>query len=122
VALARFDSQIDSQTAVSTAKRSEDSIQLEDYFEFLEPDAMRIKGHRIGIESILRRYVAGEPVEEIARHFDTLRPVDIYATVTYLLPGCGPLASAMGVKAGPSADGEWPMPLGTAGHQVGYCL
>jgi len=28
----------------------------------------------------------------------------------------------MGVKAGPSADGEWPMPLGTAGLQVGYCL
>src|SRR5712691_7053456 len=24
----------------------------------------------------------------------------------------------MGVKAGPSADGEWPMPLGTAGLQV----
>jgi len=60
-------------------------MQLEDYFEFLEPDAIRIKGHRIGIESILRRYVAGEPVEEIAHHFDTLRPVDIYATITYYL-------------------------------------
>jgi hypothetical protein len=35
-------------------------MRLEDYFEFVEPDYIRIKGHRIGIESILRKYL--EPV------------------------------------------------------------
>jgi uncharacterized protein (DUF433 family) len=60
-------------------------MRLEDYFEFLEPNHIRIKGHRIGIESILWKYLAGEPAEEIARQYDTLRPVDIYAAITYYL-------------------------------------
>jgi len=60
-------------------------MQLEDYFEFLEPNHIRIKGHRVSIESILHKYLAGQPVEEIARQYDTLRPVDIYATITYYL-------------------------------------
>jgi uncharacterized protein (DUF433 family) len=60
-------------------------MRLEDYFEFVEPDYIRIKGHRIGIESILRKYLAGEAAEEIAHQYDTLRPVDIYATITYYL-------------------------------------
>jgi hypothetical protein len=28
-------------------------MQLEQYFDFLAPDDIRIKGHRIGIESVL---------------------------------------------------------------------
>jgi uncharacterized protein (DUF433 family) len=60
-------------------------MQLEDYFEFIEPNHIRIKGHRIGIESILSKYLAGQAVEEIARQYDTLRPVEIYATITYYL-------------------------------------
>ncbi len=60
-------------------------MRLEEYFEFVEPDYIRIKGHRIGIESILRKYLAGQAAEEIAHEYDTLRPVDIYATITYYL-------------------------------------
>ena len=30
-----------------------DSMQLKDYFEFLGPDDIRIKGHRIGIDDVL---------------------------------------------------------------------
>ena len=60
-------------------------MQLEEFFEFVEPDHIRIRGHRIGIESILTKYLAGQPAEEIARRYDTLRPVDIYATITYYL-------------------------------------
>jgi uncharacterized protein (DUF433 family) len=60
-------------------------MRLEDYLEFVDPDAIRIKGHRIGVESILWRYLAGEPAEQIARGYDTLRPVDIYAAITYYL-------------------------------------
>jgi len=60
-------------------------MQLEEFFEFVEPNHIRIKGHRIGIESILAKYLAGQSAEEIARQYDTLRLVDIYATVTYYL-------------------------------------
>ncbi len=30
---------------------------LEDYFEFLAPDDIRVKGTRVGIESILYKYI-----------------------------------------------------------------
>jgi uncharacterized protein (DUF433 family) len=60
-------------------------MQLEDYFEFIEPNHIRIKGHRIGIESILSKYLDGQTAEEIAQQYDTLRPIDIYATITYYL-------------------------------------
>jgi hypothetical protein len=28
-------------------------MQLEDYFEFLDPDDIRLKGHRIGIDNVI---------------------------------------------------------------------
>lgn len=32
---------------------------LEDYFEFLDPDDIRIKGHRIGIDDVIDYYLQG---------------------------------------------------------------
>lgn len=32
-------------------------MQLEDYFDFLAPNDIRIKGHRIGIETVLDDYL-----------------------------------------------------------------
>jgi hypothetical protein len=32
-------------------------MQIEDYFDFLSPDDIRIKGHRIGIESVLNEFI-----------------------------------------------------------------
>ncbi|MCC5656800.1 DUF433 domain-containing protein [Nostoc sp. XA010] len=40
-------------------------MQLEDYFEFLDPDAIRIKGHRIGIDNVIQYYLQGYSPEEI---------------------------------------------------------
>ena len=60
-------------------------MQLDEYFEFLEPNDIRIKGHRVGIESILRKYLAGRTAEDIARDYDTLSLVSIYASITYYL-------------------------------------
>ena len=43
-------------------------MQLEDYFDFLAPDDIRIKGHRIGIEFVLYEYIYhGQTPEELAR-------------------------------------------------------
>jgi uncharacterized protein (DUF433 family) len=58
-------------------------MQLEDYFDFLGPDDIRIKQHRIGIDDVLELYLDGYTPEEIVSHYPTLRPVDVYATITY---------------------------------------
>jgi len=61
-------------------------MKLEDYFDFLSPDDVRIKGHRIGIESILYDYLdRHRSPEQIARRFPTLGLDQIYATILYYL-------------------------------------
>lgn len=59
---------------------------LEDYFEFLAPDDIRVKGTRVGIESILYEYIYRQrSPEEIIKHFSTLTIAQIYATILYYL-------------------------------------
>lgn len=60
-------------------------MQLEDYFDFLSPDDIRIKGHRIGIDNVLDYYLEGYSPEEIAANLPTLSLEQIYATITYYL-------------------------------------
>lgn len=61
-------------------------MKLEDYFDFLAPDDIRIKGHRIGIESVLYEYIhRAQAPEEIAVRFPTLSLEQIYATILYYL-------------------------------------
>ena len=59
-------------------------MQLEDYFDFLAPDDIRIKGHRIGIENVLYEYLFNAMTpDELQRRFPTLTLEQIYATLTY---------------------------------------
>jgi uncharacterized protein (DUF433 family) len=59
-------------------------MQLEDYFNFLAPNDIRLKGHRIGIETILFDYLEfGLSAEEIALQYPTLSLEEIHATLTY---------------------------------------
>jgi len=61
-------------------------MQLEDYFDFLGPDDIRIKGHRHGIETILYDYIhGGQSPEEIAENYPTITLEQIYATITYYM-------------------------------------
>jgi uncharacterized protein (DUF433 family) len=61
-------------------------MRLEDYFDFLAPDDIRIRGHRIGIESVLYEYLyRARTPEEIAERFDTLTLDQVYATILYYL-------------------------------------
>lgn len=61
-------------------------MQLENYFNFLAPNDIRLKGHRIGIESVLYEYLhRARTPEEIAECFPTLRLEQIYATILYYL-------------------------------------
>jgi uncharacterized protein (DUF433 family) len=61
-------------------------MQLEDYFDFQRPDDIRIKGHRIGIETILYDYLYNAmTAEEIAKKWETLTLEQVYATILYYL-------------------------------------
>jgi uncharacterized protein (DUF433 family) len=59
-------------------------MQLEDYFDFLTPTDIRVKGTRIGIETILNDYLDfGLFPEAIALRYPTLDLEAVYATITY---------------------------------------
>lgn len=61
-------------------------MQLEDYFNFLAPDDIRIQGTRIGIENILYEYIYRcKTPEEIATQFHTVSLEQVYATILYYL-------------------------------------
>ncbi len=61
-------------------------MQLEDYFEFLAPNDIRLKGHRIGIESVLYEYIHNaQTPEDMTVRFPTLSLDQIYATILYYL-------------------------------------
>lgn len=61
-------------------------INLEEYFNFLAPDDIRVKVTRIGIETILFDYVYRDrTVEEIAQSYSSLTLEQVYATILYYL-------------------------------------
>ena len=61
-------------------------MKLEDYFSFHAPDDIRIKGSRIGIESVLYEYIHREQSPgSIADRFPTLTLEQIHATILYYL-------------------------------------
>lgn len=58
-------------------------MELENYFDFLSDDVIRIKGTRVGIETVLSDYLNGVSPEEIAARYLTLSLEQVYATLTY---------------------------------------
>jgi len=59
---------------------------LEDYFDFLSSDDIRIKGTRVGIESVLDEYLNfGKSPEAIAEQFSTITLEQVHATILYYL-------------------------------------
>ena len=61
-------------------------MQIKDYFNFLVEDDIRIKGTRIGIETVLYDYIHnGQTAEAIADRYYTLTLEQVYATILYYL-------------------------------------
>lgn len=61
-------------------------MRLEDYFNFLAPDDIRLKGTRIGIETILFDHLfRDKSPEEIANTYTSLTLEQVYATILYYL-------------------------------------
>lgn len=60
-------------------------MELESYFDFISDNAIRLKGTRIGIETILRDYELGATPEEVVIRYPTLSLQQVYAAITYYL-------------------------------------
>lgn len=59
-------------------------MQLEDYFNFLAPDDIRVKGTRVGIETILWDYLEkGRTVDQIVEDYPSVNREQVHATLTY---------------------------------------
>lgn len=61
-------------------------MQLEDYFSFLAPNDIRIRGTRVGIETVLYDtiYRSSRP-EDIVAQYPSLTLEQVHATITYYL-------------------------------------
>ena len=82
-------------------------MQLEDYFEFLASDDIRVKGTLVGIETILTDYLElGLFAEQIAARYPTLSVEQVYATLTYYwrnrVRQSRPLSAAIAAKSSAS--------------------
>lgn len=61
-------------------------MELESYFDFLALDDIRVKGTRIGIETILYEHIhRSQSPEAIATRYPSLTLEQVYATITYYL-------------------------------------
>ncbi|MBC6422375.1 MAG: DUF433 domain-containing protein [Hormoscilla sp. SP5CHS1] len=61
-------------------------MQLEDYFDFQRSDDIRVKGTRVGIETILYDFIhRARTPEEIAQSYPSVSLEQVYATILYYL-------------------------------------
>lgn len=61
-------------------------MQLEDYFDFLAEDDIRLKGTRVGIETVLYDFIHRARLPEtIANTYPTITLEQVYATILYYL-------------------------------------
>jgi uncharacterized protein (DUF433 family) len=61
-------------------------MELNQYFDLLAADDIRIKGHRIGIETVLYEYLYRErTAEEIQQLYPSLTLAEVYTTILYYL-------------------------------------
>lgn len=61
-------------------------MQLDEYFDFLAENDIRVKGTRIGIETVLYEHLHGSQTPEaIAARYPAISLEQVYATITYFL-------------------------------------
>ncbi len=61
-------------------------MHIEDYFDYCSPNDIRLKGTRVGIETILYAYLyRHQSPESIARKYRTLQLEQVYATILFYL-------------------------------------
>ncbi len=73
-------------SAKSSGENERKPMQLEEYFDFLSDDDIRLKGTRVGIETVLYDYIHRQHSPEvIASTYPSLTLEQVYATILYYL-------------------------------------
>ena len=61
-------------------------MEIEQYFNFLSEDDIRIVGTRVGIETVLYDYIyCSQTAEQIADTYPSINLEQVYATILYYL-------------------------------------
>ncbi|RLC12737.1 MAG: hypothetical protein DRI57_17380 [Deltaproteobacteria bacterium] len=61
-------------------------MDIKEYFDHIAPNDIRIRGTRVGIESVLYEFIHREqPPEAIVRRFPSVTLEQVYATILYYL-------------------------------------
>lgn len=61
-------------------------MKVEDYFDFFAPDDIRIKGTRVGIETVLYDFIhRARTPDQIVASYPSLTLEQVYATILYYL-------------------------------------
>ncbi|MDA2909502.1 DUF433 domain-containing protein [Nitrospiraceae bacterium AH_259_D15_M11_P09] len=79
---------------------------VEEYIEFVSERAIRVKGTRIGIETIVRDYQMGATPDEVILRYPTLSLLQVYAVLTYYLAN-QPMVEAYLERVRQSQEGAW---------------
>ncbi len=79
---------------------------VEEYIEFVSEQAIRVKGTRIGIETIARDYQLGATPDEIILRYPTLSLLQVYAVLTYYLAN-QPMVEAYLERVRQSQEEAW---------------
>jgi uncharacterized protein (DUF433 family) len=60
-------------------------MNLDSCFDFINGKEIRLRGTRIGIETVIRDFLSGTSPEEIALRYRSLGLPQVYAAITYYL-------------------------------------
>jgi uncharacterized protein (DUF433 family) len=81
-------------------------MMVEEYLDFLSERTIRVKGTRIGIETIVREYHLGATSEEIVLRYPTLSLLQVHAVLTYYLAN-QPMVEAYLERVRQSQEEAW---------------
>ncbi len=79
---------------------------VEESIEFVSERAIRVKGTRIGIETLVRDYQLGATPDEIILRYTTLSLLQVYAVLTYYLAN-QPMVEAYLERVRQSQEEAW---------------
>ena len=60
-------------------------MDLQNYFDFIDDENIRIRGHRVYIDNVLSNYLWGEGPDELQQRYPQMSMEKIYATILYYL-------------------------------------
>jgi uncharacterized protein (DUF433 family) len=70
----------------SAAVEMEEGVELNAYFDFIADGDIRLRGTRVGIETVLYDYLYRDSTaEQIAERYPTISLEQVYATITWYL-------------------------------------